>query len=166
MSRIYGKWLGRCRDASWNMELVHTSLADKIIVGIKINNPLHKCGEIMSTTPIKINDVLLKRIYWESERQQLKDLAFEKAAVNSTQRWVAFIGFKSDEWDWAWLCTATQWTLGREVHFQKVRMRSRTAVTCYCFVLCKSMATNISTTSFLQVEELGVYLCLSPTQYM
>lgn len=63
MSRSYGKWLGWCRDASRNMELVHNGLADKIIAGIKINNLLHKCGGIMSTTPIKINDVLLKHIY-------------------------------------------------------------------------------------------------------
>lgn len=46
-----------------HMERVHAGSADKIIEGIKINNPLHKCGEIMSTTPIKVNDVLLKHIY-------------------------------------------------------------------------------------------------------
>lgn len=156
MSRIYGKWLGWCRDASWNMELVHNGLADKIIAGIKINNLLHKCGGIMSTTPIKINDVLLKHIYWESARQQLRDLTFRKATVNRMQCWVAFIGFESDDWDWAWRFKATQWTLGREVHSQ-VRMRParfgcRTAVTLCCNMLWKSMAVNISTS--------GVIVCI------
>ena len=45
-------------EGTWNWDL-----ADKIIAEIKINNPLHKCGEIMSITPIKLNDVLLNNIY-------------------------------------------------------------------------------------------------------
>lgn len=44
-------------------EWVLASLADKVIVEIKINSPLHECWRIMSITPIKVNDVILNNIY-------------------------------------------------------------------------------------------------------
>lgn len=66
----------------WHPQWVPARLADKIIAGIKINNPLHKCCGIMSITPIKVNDVVLNSIYWERGRQQLWHLAFRGEMVN------------------------------------------------------------------------------------
>lgn len=91
---------GPLQRAAWNIELEwgpHRLGWQRYSGDKNKQSPAQVRGGIMSTTPIKVNDVLLKHIYWESGRQQLWDLAFGKATVNKTERWVAFIGFESGD---------------------------------------------------------------------